>query len=294
VKVWRRLQAIGAIPLKGSVYILPDHEAAREDFEWLLREIHELGGTATVCEARLVQGLEDHEIEARFQRAREGDYRALVKDARQLASQLRRTRSFPPALHAEVASLRRRLATIHAVDFFGAPIREPAEALVASLEQRLGLRAEAAHGAVRVEDLRGRTWVTRTGVHVDRIASAWLIRRFVDPDAIFEFVPAKGYRPKPGEIRFDMFDAEFTHEGEQCTFEVLCARFGLSEPALRAVGEIVHDIDLKEDRFSRPEVAGIARLLAGLARRARDDAERIARGGELFDDLYASLRGGAA
>jgi hypothetical protein len=136
--------------------------------------------------------------------------------------------------------------------------------------------------------------VTRTGVHVDRIASAWLIRRFVDPDAAFKFVPAKGYTPEPGELRFDMFEAEFTHEGDRCTFETLCSRLGLADSALQALGEVVHDIDLKEEKFGRPETAGVARLLAGLARRTRDDHERIERGSQLFDDLYESFprRGG--
>ena len=122
----------------------------------------------------------------------------------------------------------------------------------------------------------------------------WLIRRFIDRDAAFKFVPAKGYRPEAGELRFDMFEAEFTHEGDDRSFEALCTRLGLGDPALHAVREIVHDIDLKEEKFGRPETAGVARLLAGLARRTRDDHERIERGAELFDDLYESFpkRGG--
>ena len=131
--------------------------------------------------------------------------------------------------------------------------------------------------------------MTRERVHVDRIASAWLIRRFIDPKATFKFVPSRGYTPRAGELRFDMFEAEFTHEGDRCTFETLCVQLGLEDPALRAVGEIVHDIDLKEEKFGRPETAGVARLLAGLARRTRDDRERIERGGELFDALYESF-----
>ncbi len=103
--------------------------------------------------------------------------------------------------------------------------------------------------------LQGSVWVTRQGVHVDRIASAWLIRRFIDPEARFKFVPAKGYVPEPGELRFDMFEAEFTHEGDRCTFEVLLARAGLADPALAAIGEIVHDIDLKDAKFGREETA---------------------------------------
>jgi len=139
-------------------------------------------------------------------------------------------------------------------------------------------------------DLRGRTWVTRKGVHVDRIASAWLIRRFIDPQASFKFVPAKGYVPDAGELRFDMFEAEFTHEGDRCTFEVLLSRTDVQDPALNAIGEIVHDIDLKDEKFGREEAAGIRTLIAGICVPDREDEERIARGGAVFDDLYESFR----
>jgi hypothetical protein len=128
--------------------------------------------------------------------------------------------------------------------------------------------------------------VTRQGVFVDRIACAWLIRRFIDPDATFRFVSAKGYVPAPGELRFDMFDGEFTHEGDRCTFEVLLSRAGLSDPALTAIGEIVHDIDLKDAKFGREEAGGIARLIEGVCMAAPDDESRIERGRAVFEDLY--------
>ena len=136
---------------------------------------------------------------------------------------------------------------------------------------------------------RARTWVTRTGIKVDRMASAWVIRRFIDPEARFKFVPAKGYEPEKGELRFDMFDAEFAHEGDLCTFEVLVQRFGLADPALRAIAEIVHDIDLKDAKYGREEAPGVGQLVAGIAAAHPDDEARLARGAALFDDLYASL-----
>jgi len=132
-------------------------------------------------------------------------------------------------------------------------------------------------------------WVTREGVYVDRIASAWLIRRFIDPPARFKFVTPEGYRPQPGELRFDMFEAEYTHEGEACTFEMLTTRFGLTDPALRAIGEIVHDIDYKEPTFGRPETAGVERLLSGIARQHAEDTARLTLGAALFDALYEAL-----
>jgi hypothetical protein len=132
----------------------------------------------------------------------------------------------------------------------------------------------------------GRTWVTRQGVHVDRIASAWLIRRFIDKKARFKFAAARGYKPRTGELRFDMFEADYTHVGEECSYQTLLRRFALRDRALRAIGEVVHDIDCKDDRFNRPETAGTAALIDGLVRTNADDAKRIEQGTALFDNLY--------
>ena len=140
-----------------------------------------------------------------------------------------------------------------AIDFFSAPGREGAERLIFALDARLQEASPAGQAAKAKQQLQGfqdRTWVTRKGIHVDRMASAWLIRGFIDPNARFKFVPAKGYQPQPGEIRFDMYEAEFTHEGDRCTFEVLIERVGLSDPGLCPIAEIVHDIDLKDAKFA--------------------------------------------
>ena len=294
VKVWRRLQGIGAVAIKNAVHALPATPEAQEDFEWLLREIQQGGGEAIVCEARLVEGLTDQEVRALFDRARDEDYEELANELRTLTAELG---DDPPSerrveAKAQLARLKARLAQITAIDFFGADGREAAEGLLLELEGRLHEEAPAEPTAVErgLGELKGRTWVTRTGVHVDRIASAWLIRRFVDPQARFKFVPAKGYLPEPGELRFDMFEAEFTHEGDRCTLEVLLARLGLGEPALRAIAEIVHDIDLKDGKFARPEAEGIRTLIAGICTATGDDEERLARGGAVFEDLYTHFR----
>lgn len=136
----------------------------------------------------------------------------------------------------------------------------------------------------------GRTWVTRTGVHVDRIASAWLIRRFIDPDARFKFAPARGYPRQSSELRFDMYEAEYTHAGEDCTFQTLVRRFGLRDRALTAIGEVVHDIDCKDDRYHRPETAGFAALIRGIVDTHEDDRTRLERGGAVLDDFYTYFR----
>jgi hypothetical protein len=144
--------------------------------------------------------------------------------------------------------------------------------------------------AIRPDQVEpGRTWVTRTGVKVDRISSAWLIRRFIDPEPRFKFVPPRGYVPEPGELRFDMYDAEYAHDGDRCTFQTLLGRFGLRDPSLRAIGEIVHDIDCKDEQFGRPETAGIASLIRGIAQSTDDDLARIERGSGMLDVLYAAF-----
>jgi hypothetical protein len=297
VKVWRRLQSLGSVPIKNSVYVLPNTDDAREDFEWMRREIAEAGGEASLCEARLVDGLTDEQVRDSFRQAREVDYRALAKDVRELARTTSTRKRSPTAeerarAEAALARFRKRLDDVAKIDFFGAPGRPAVEGALLDLERRLqpSDAARAAGAATRrIQDVRARTWVTRSGVHIDRMASAWLIRRFIDPKARFKFVPSRGYTPLQREICFDMFDADFTHEGDLCTFEVLLQRFGVDDPGLRGVGEIVHDIDLKDARFDRPETSGIDHLVAGIAWMHADDDARLAASASVFDALYTYL-----
>lgn len=297
VKIWRRLQGIGAVAVKSTVYALPCNAETQEDFEWLLKEIVEGGGDALVCEARLIDGLSDAQARALFDAARDEDYETVAREARDLAAGLEAggEKGKRPEGRSQLGRLRKRLAEVAAIDFFGATGRLTAESLMADLERRLSEDTNMAselpqapqHAAA---DLKGRIWVTRTGVHVDRIACSWLIRRFIDPDAVIHFVPGKGYVPKEGELRFDMFEGEITHEGDHCSFEVLLARAAIADPALQAISEIVHDIDLKEAKFGREETAGIAHLIVGIAMATDEDAERIAKGAQVFDNLYEYFR----
>lgn len=298
VKIWRRLQRLGAVAIKNSVYALPKSDQSREDFHWVLREIVEGGGDGTLCEARLVDGVTDDQVEGLFQAARSADYGQIADDARRLAK-TQPTKGKPdekhrPQLELEVTRLRRRFDEIVAIDFFGAPGREAAAGLIAGIEARLrGNRDRLPSADARATPpgtLQGRTWVTRKGLHVDRMASAWLVRRFIDPNAVFKFVPAKGYKPLPDEVRFDMFDAEFTHVGDRCTMEVLLDRAAIGDAAVRRIAEIVHDIDLKDSKFEHPETPGVERLIAGIALAHRDDEARLTRGAAVFDDFYESFR----
>jgi hypothetical protein len=291
VKVWRRLQAVGAVPIKNSVYVLPASDEAREQFEWMIREIAKEGGEAALCEARLLDGLSDEQVLSSFHAARDADYSEIAEAARSLERELSRKRPTKgrAQLAAEVARLTRRIADVSAIDFFGAPGREAAEGLVSGLSSRLRGETQVPDGTtrhVRPLDLRGKVWVTRKGLHVDRIASGWLIRRFVDSAARFRFVSSRGYEAGDNEVRFDMFEAEFTHEGDHCTFEVLLDRLGLDDPALARVAEIVHDIDLRDDKFNHPETPGIEHLIAGLAMAYEEDADRLDHGAAVFEGLY--------
>jgi len=295
VKVWRQLQSLGAVSLKNSVYALPSRDDTREDFQWLLRTIVAGGGEGTVVEARIVDGFTDQELEALFQAARDTDYQEITEEARALAATLdkpKRGKDPVPEAQTAVRRLRRRLAATFALDFFSASGRETADGLVSALEARLSAKPPVPESAAPsvAEAFKGRTWVTRQGVHVDRIACAWLIRRFIDPEAAFKFVAGKTYASAPGELRFDMFEAEFTHEGDRCSFEVMRDRFGLRDPALGAIAGLVHDIDLKDAKYEREETTGLAHLVLGLCMGERDDEQRIARGGQLFDYFYDYFR----
>jgi hypothetical protein len=187
---------------------------------------------------------------------------------------------------AQIARLRKRMAEIVAIDFFAASGRESAESAVTALEHRLRTKALAPE-ADAAPDVRGCVWVTRKNIHVDRIASAWLVQRFIDPKARFKFVPGQGYRAAKGEVTFDMFEGTFTHEGDLCTFETLMHRFALRQPGLQAVAEIIHDIDVKDGKFARPEAPGVAALIAGIALANPDDEARIDAGGQMLDALLA-------
>jgi hypothetical protein len=291
VKIGRRLQGLGAVAVKNSVYVLPRSGQAIEDFQWVRREIVAGGGEASVCEARFVEGLSDTAVQALFDAAREADYEALAREARRLQGRVARRGRRPSGAKGQAAAtlvrLRKRLGEVAAIDFFGASGRGTVEGLLSGVEASLRPAEDRKVGpSTSTAELRGRTWVTRSGVHVDRIASAWLIRRFLDPEARFKFVPGQEYTPGPAELRFDMYEAEFTHEGELCTFEVLVRRLGTQDPALRQIAEIVHDVDLKDARFARPEAVGIDHLIAGIAMRHREDEARLREGAAALESLY--------
>ncbi len=297
VKVWRRLQSLGAVAIKNSVYVMPKAEGTTEDFQWVAREIAKDGGEAAICAAGFIEGLSDEQVEALFHAARDADYRQLADEAEGLLGSATgrsgKTRGeVRPGLQTDFNRLQKRLAAVTAIDFFNAPGRSVAEAAMLQLQSRLvppkTQPARTGQGtALDVSDFKGRTWVTRKAVFVDRIACAWLIRRFIDPAAAFRFVAGKHHKPGSKEVRFDMFEGEFTHEGDRCSFEVFLDRVFPKERALAEIGKIVHDLDLKDARFGLPETVGFGSLLAGVASAYTSDEDRLAAGCALFDHLYA-------
>ena len=284
VKILRRLKGLGAVALKNSVYLLPETEAAREDFHWLRREIVGGGGEASLSSARFLEGASDRELEDVFSAERDEEYKELTVSIRTAAHQL---------TQADVERLRRRLDTIRERDYFGATGRFAAvQALEEVARQARGGAGEEQRPLT--ERPKAATWVTRAGARIDRMASAWLIRRLIDPDARFKFVDPERYRAQKGELRFDMFEGEFTHEGDCCTFETLLARFGLNDPGLIPIAEIVHDIDCKDEKHGRPETPGVASVVSGIAAAHPRDEDRIAAAAALFDALFARFRPGQA
>jgi hypothetical protein len=201
-------------------------------------------------------------------------------------------RARAPLARDERARLAKRLEQARSTDFFGVPQAQEAETMLRKLEEPGRPPARAAGRKEAVPP--GRTWVTRRDPHIDRLASAWLIRRFVDPRARFRFIDPGREPLRPGEIGFDMVGATYTHEGDRCTFETLVHRFGIRDAGVRAIAEIVHDLDLKDERYGRPATGGVAQLLAGLTASHPDDAHRVRRAIVLFDDLHASFGGARA
>jgi len=291
VRIWRRLQQVGAIAVKQSVYALPKSQQALEDFGWILKEIVEGAGEASVCEARFLEGLTDEQVVSMFQSARKEEYEKILQEARTLQDQLSPdfsdTAETMAKLKSQLSRLKSKFDETVAIDFFSASDRSAAEIKLADLHSQMtGIPKSQKVVKRNIKELKRRTWVTRENVFVDRIASAWLIRRFIDREAKFKFVTSDTYSPKTKELRFDMYEGEYTHEGDRCTFEVMVDRLGITDRALTPIAEIVHALDLKDEKYHRPETAGLGVLLSGIVMAHTSDKERLERGGGLFDVLY--------
>jgi hypothetical protein len=302
-KIWRRLQQLGAIAIKQSVYAMPRQEQTLEDLTWIVKEIADGGGEATMIEARFLEGLNDQQVIGLFQAARRNDYTKIIVEAQALQDdRFGQTGESAPdellGIRSRLEKLRKQFAEVVRIDFFKTPKQLQAAAVLSDLETTLiehrTMEQTVPKRSVEIAKLTGKVWVTRKNVHADRIACAWLVRRYADPAAHFKFVDNGRYSPGPNEIRFDMTEAEYTHLMNKCSFEVMVERFGLSEPALIQVTKIIHDIDLKESAFGLPETAGILALLGGIIAGTNDDWERIDRASTVLDGLLAFFKRGDA
>jgi len=298
VKIWRRLQQVGAVAVKQSVYAMPLSEQAREDLVWILQEIVAGGGEGSLSEARFFAGLTDAQIIAQFREARDADYEKLLQECEELKSEWSAAGIAPRDPEhkgpARLTRLRRRLEEVRAIDFFQAPARAATEQCLRELAGMLAGSPSQVRGAVEPIGFGGKVWVTRNDIFVDRLACGWLVRRFVDSQATFKFVASEDYVPSPNEVSFDMFNGDFTHEGDLCTFEVMIRRLGLDDPALPLLAEMVHDLDLKDNRFGRAETAGLHALLRGLVVAQSDDTARMDEAMRIFDSLRACFHDGGA
>ncbi len=281
VTLWRRLRRLGAVSVAGGAQILPAREECTEAYDWLAQEVRQAGGEALVMCVAQFTGITDAQIIELFQRARAAEYEALAQEiaALQQALDAEGTSKTLDALQR----LRRQYEAVARIDYFGCPSGAHVAASLARIAEILSpATPPAGVPHANLDMYRDKRWVTRPHPYVDRLACIWLIRRYVNPQATIRYALA----PEPGEVSFDMEGGDFSHRGPLCTFEVLIRAFDLDEPALRILAEIVHEIDLHDEASSRPETAGVERLIEGWARSGLPDAQLEAHGFALFDGLY--------
>jgi hypothetical protein len=289
VHIWRRLQQVGAVALRNSLYVLPNTTEAREDFDWIRAEIASRGGQVSILSAQGVDGYTDDDLEASFRNARNTEYEALIRDADVLGKRLRskRKRLSRATIRREIAKVRERFHALKAADFFGATRAADAQATLERLEGLLQAEPRSPASGERLDPrfYRRRVWVTRPRPGIDRMASAWLIRRFIAPDAKFGFASVATH----DQIPFDMPDVEFGHHGTDCTYETLLRRFGITDAAAVRVGQLVHDLDLKESRYGAADAPTIGRLVEGLRQAGTSDHEILDNGMTMIEALYRSF-----
>jgi hypothetical protein len=280
VAIWRKLKKSGAIQIQTSTYVLPDEPARYEAFQWLTQHIRDAGGDATLVRAREIEGLANEKLIELFNSARAKEYAALREMIRSLVSRLKRSAT----LHDKLERFRKQFREIRQTDFFNSPRAQDVEMLLRRMDGTQSANANLP--ATKQRQYRNKTWLTRPRPEIDRVGSAWLIRKFIDPKAKFTF----GAKTKASVISFDMLDGEFTHRGDDCTFETLMKSFQIQDKAAHKIGEMIHDADLDDEKFERDECIGIDRVLKGWAREGLPDQEILRRGLQCFDALYAFLR----
>ena len=282
VAIWRKLKKSGAIQIQTSTYILPDDPPRYETFQWLTQHIRDAGGDATLVRAREIDGFSNERLIELFNAARTKEYASLREILRPLVVTTKRRRD----LRGKLDRIRKQFRQIRETDFFNNPKARDLEIILEKLE---GAQPKSkTQPKLEPRDFRGRVWLTRPRPEIDRVGSAWLIRKFIDPKAKFVF---KSQLPSNRRVlTFDMLDGDFSHDGDDCTFETLIRRFGIQDKAAEKIAEMIHDADLDDDKFQRSECIGIDRILKGWAKQGLADKEVLRRGFECFDALYTFLQ----
>lgn len=287
VNLWRKLKKMGAYALKTSAYVLPDEPAHLERFQWLVQQVRDGGGEATLARVTAIEGLANEDLARQFNQARAADYAAL---GRQLNELIAANRKKPvEGLADALEKLQRQFQELRAIDYFECPAAHDVEVLL-QRASRLSEPRTKSPATLDVKRYQRRTWLTRPRPQIDRAGSAWLIRKFIDPHAKFVFAPKPDAHPEA--IPYDMMNVEFTHHGDDCTFETLLKRFAITDSAARRIGEMIHDADLEDGKFQRPECSGLDLLFKGWARLDLSDGEILDKGFACFDALHAALRKG--
>jgi len=289
VALWRRLQRSGAITPKAGVYVLPDRDECVEAFQWLAQEVQQAKGEAVVMRVERFEGLTDPQIIELFRdscRKKYSDIESEAADVEKAIHATQKSKNNSGTLE-RLEKLRKKYAEVAQVDFFESAEGAGIALQIRNIQQALrqGAASDPTVASVTLSEYRDKRWVTRPRPHVDRLGCAWLIRRFIDPKAEIRYATDPG----PDEVTFDMRGAEFGHTGDLCTFETMISAFSLKEPALRLVAEIIHDIDIRDGRYARPEIGGIDIILKGWLLAGLPDRELESRGIELFESLYTAF-----
>jgi hypothetical protein len=283
VEIWRKLQRYGTVPLGNSGYLLPNNPVNEERFQWLATAIRKYKGDASIVHVQSIDNISTPQLIGRFAEARAREYQELIR-------QLQEFFALPPQKQVigRLSRLRNRFQEIVEVDFFNSPLqRRVGELLSCADAARVATRMPV-FTAIRPRDYKGRVWVTRPRPGVDRSASAWLIRGFIDAKARFSFAPEE--RVPREAVPFDMFhERGFGHRGDDCTFETLQKQFKIRDRRVSVISEIIHDADLADGKFGRKEGYGIDEVLKGWARQGLSDQELLDRGMQLMEGLYHSL-----
>ena len=289
VKVWRRLKKFGAVQLKTSTYVLPDEPAHYERFQWLAKEIVDTGGEATLVRVKDIEGMPHAAVVALFNDARVRDYDEIAEPLTRLLKDQKARKASAETFTSALDKLRRRFQEIREIDYFQSSRGEDLARLFQQAESLASPRRRPeTKPRLQIEDYQGKTWITRPRPEIDRVGTAWLIIKFIDAGAKFVFANTPAEFPEA--IPYDMFEVEFSHHGDYCTFETLIERFGIRDKAVLRIAQLIHDADVEDDKFHRVEGFGVEQIFKGWAKQGLTDQEILSKGFESFDGLYAQFK----